>query len=80
MARHLANLGAVVSVVLLGMSHDIRTTDARMNWDNLTKMTDVVKLKNVANSSHLDILEEEINSAQRISSLMPFWVQAYRVH
>ena len=62
-ARHLANLGAVVSVVLLGKSHDIRTTDARMNWDNLTKMAEGVKLKNVANTSHLEILEEEINSA-----------------
>lgn len=38
MARHLAGIGASVSISLLGTPDSLRTEEARWNWDLLTKM------------------------------------------
>ena len=41
-ARHLAGLGAVVRIFLLGTQDSIRTEEARWNWDLLSKMRSVM--------------------------------------
>ncbi len=63
-ARHLANMGIHVSVVLLGKPTDIKTVDARLNWDILSKMEIGVTQKVVSNVSQINNLKEEIESAQ----------------
>nr|MDO8044460.1 NAD(P)H-hydrate dehydratase [Candidatus Baldrarchaeota archaeon] len=62
-ARHLAPLGASVFVFLLGKSKDIRTDEARRNWETLKKMFLTVKTIEIRYVEELKKYESEIKSA-----------------
>jgi len=62
-ARHLALLGADVHVFLLGKSEDIRTDEARKNWDILKKMVLTVNAVEIRFVEKLKEFEEVIRSA-----------------
>jgi len=65
-ARHLAPLGANVYVFLLGKSKDIRTDEARKNWEALKKMILTVKTVEIRYVEELKKFENEIKSADVI--------------
>ncbi len=62
-ARHLTSLKAKVIVLLLGRAADIRTDEARKNWDILRNMFSSVKTFEIRNVEQLKELEKEIKTA-----------------
>jgi len=62
-ARHLASLNAKVVVLLLGHSKDIRTYEAKKNWDILKNMFSSVKTFEIRNVEQLKELKKEIIDA-----------------
>ena len=62
-ARHLASFGYSVSVVLLGRHSNIRSDEAKTNWERLTKMFLTVRLIEVKDSSNLNPLRNELEKA-----------------
>jgi len=62
-ARHLALLGANVYVFLLGKSRDIRTDEARKNWETLKNMVLTVKTFEIKYVEELKNFEREIITA-----------------
>jgi NAD(P)H-hydrate epimerase len=65
-ARHLANIGAIVSVVILGSPEEIRTKDAAENYKTLEKMVFSVKRHVVRDSSELNALPRIVKEPQVI--------------
>lgn len=65
-ARHLLNLGASVCVISLGQPDDIRTHDAKTNWDVLSNLDVGIKVATAKNSSDLELLRNEIKSSDII--------------
>ncbi|MGQ4892431.1 MAG: NAD(P)H-hydrate dehydratase [Candidatus Njordarchaeia archaeon] len=63
-ARHLATLGYNVSVVLLGRRENIRSDEAKANWNRLTKMFLTVRLLEVKDSSNLNSLKDALEKAE----------------
>ncbi len=60
-ARHLAGYGVDVIVILLG--HDLKTSEATVNWRGLQNMTKTVKLLTVDDPSFEVLLEDSILDA-----------------
>ncbi|MBO3799767.1 MAG: NAD(P)H-hydrate dehydratase [Candidatus Brockarchaeota archaeon] len=56
-ARHLRNMGAHVTIVLVGRPQDIRSVEARANWNLLLHMDDVEKIT-VNDSSETGIIKK----------------------
>lgn len=65
-ARHLLNLGATVCVILLGQPDDIRTNEAKTNWDILSNLDVGIKVVTAKNPSDLELLRNEIKSSDII--------------
>jgi hydroxyethylthiazole kinase-like uncharacterized protein yjeF len=65
-ARHLANMGANVNVVLLGSPQDIRTREAALNYNALEKMVFTVKICVLKDSSELGALAKPAKEADVI--------------
>ncbi len=62
-ARHFATRGYNVTVVLLGISKNIRSEEAKHNWELLEKMFLSVKLVQIRDSTSLNKLEKHVSSA-----------------
>jgi ADP-dependent NAD(P)H-hydrate dehydratase / NAD(P)H-hydrate epimerase len=69
-ARHLLNRGAQVSVVLLGGTDEIRTVEARSNWQVLERLDVGVDLSSVEDSSDLGLLEDELSRSDVVVDAM----------
>ncbi|VVB84790.1 ADP-dependent (S)-NAD(P)H-hydrate dehydratase [uncultured archaeon] len=65
-ARHLLNLGASVCVILLGQPDDIRTHEAKMNWNILSALDIGIKVVTTKNPSELEQMKNEIKSSDII--------------
>ncbi|RLE55179.1 MAG: bifunctional ADP-dependent NAD(P)H-hydrate dehydratase/NAD(P)H-hydrate epimerase [Candidatus Methanomethylicota archaeon] len=65
-ARHLAILGADVTVVLIGDPLKIRSAEARKNWSILKEMESSVKIIVIKDSSKLHLLEEVLKNANLV--------------
>jgi ADP-dependent NAD(P)H-hydrate dehydratase / NAD(P)H-hydrate epimerase len=65
-ARHLLNLGASVYIVLLGRPEDIKTREAKTNWNILSNLDVDIKLANVKDTSDLKLVKNEIKSSDII--------------
>ena len=59
-ARHLAGQGYPVSVILLGRSENIRSEDARVNWESLVNMIESVKITEVHDSAEIQPLKASV--------------------
>ncbi len=59
-ARHLAGYGAKVRVFLLGRSDEIRTPEARRNWEVLERMPESVELVQLPDTGFWEKLEESL--------------------
>ena len=62
-ARHLANLGAIVKVALLGRDEDIRTEEAKRNWTVLSKMDVDVEKSSIQDNREIELLQKWIGSS-----------------
>ena len=69
-ARHLANGGAKVRVFLIGDPEDIRTEEARLNWDLIQGMRRNVKTHMVGTPSNLDRARRYLKHADVIIDAM----------
>jgi hydroxyethylthiazole kinase-like uncharacterized protein yjeF len=65
-ARHLANMGGSVNVVLLGSPQDIRTREAALNYHALENMVFSIKMYTVKDSSELSALAKLAKEADVI--------------
>lgn len=65
-ARHLLNQGASACVILLGQPDDIRTHEAKNNWNILSALDIDIKVVTAKNLSNLELLENEIKSSDII--------------
>ena len=63
-ARHLAGYGVDVIVILLG--HDLKTSEAALNWRGLKSMTKTVKVLTLDNPSFDEALEKHVLGADII--------------
>lgn len=59
-ARHLAAYGAKVRVILLGKKEEIRTSEARHNWEILERMTGSIELVQTSGERFWEKVEEAI--------------------
>lgn len=57
-ARHLAHMGAIVDVVLLGLPQEIRTSEASQNYKAIDKMVFSVRKHIVRDSSELESISK----------------------
>jgi NAD(P)H-hydrate epimerase len=64
--RHLANMGAIVNIVILGSPQEIRTSEAAQNYKALEKMVLSVKRHVVRDSSELNALAKPVKEADVI--------------
>ncbi|MGO9646092.1 MAG: NAD(P)H-hydrate dehydratase [Candidatus Bathyarchaeia archaeon] len=62
-ARHLANLGAIVRVALLGRDDDIKTEEAKRNWTVLSKMDVDIEKLSIQDNREIELLQEWIGSS-----------------
>ncbi len=62
-ARHLASMGASVSVILLGREKDLRTDEARANWSVLKNMLLSVELRTARTAEELRRAWEEFGAS-----------------
>lgn len=62
-ARHLLNLGASVYIILLGQPDDIRTHEAKTNWNILSNLDVGIKLAIAKDTSDLELVKNEIKSS-----------------
>jgi len=65
-ARHMAGLGARVTVILLGDREKIRTPEARRNFETLMKMRETIKFKNVKSLKDLEDVRGDVMEAEAI--------------
>ncbi len=63
-ARHLANYGAKVTVVLLGKPEEIKTEEAKTNWKIIQNMVFTVKKQFLRDTSNLKEIKELIKEAK----------------
>lgn len=68
-ARHIRNFGATVNLVLIGKPEEIRTEEARSNWNLIEKM-DEVRKTSITDTSQIDLLNREIDRADLIVDAM----------
>ncbi|MEM3712918.1 MAG: NAD(P)H-hydrate dehydratase [Thermoproteota archaeon] len=68
-ARHLRNMGACVTVVLVGKPQDIRSIEARTNWSILLHMEDVEKII-VSDSSETRVIRKLLEKCDYIVDSM----------
>jgi NAD(P)H-hydrate epimerase len=68
-ARHLRNMGARVMIVLIGKPQDIRSDEARANWNLLLHMDDVDKLM-IIDSSETRILKKLLGECDYVVDSM----------
>lgn len=65
-ARHMASMGAKVTVVLIGSPEKIRTEHARRNMNTVEKMRETIKFVNVRDVGELERLRGEVEEAEAI--------------
>ncbi|MEM1547400.1 MAG: NAD(P)H-hydrate dehydratase [Thermoproteota archaeon] len=68
-ARHLRNMGARVTIVLVGRPQDIRSVEARANWNLLLHMDDVEKIM-VNDSSETGIIKKLLEKCDYVVDSM----------
>jgi ADP-dependent NAD(P)H-hydrate dehydratase / NAD(P)H-hydrate epimerase len=61
--RHLLNRGAKVGLVLLGRSEEIKTDEAKLNWNVLEKMDLNLTRTSILDSAELDKLRKALENA-----------------
>jgi NAD(P)H-hydrate epimerase len=61
-SRHLAGYGAKITIILLGTPSDLRSEEARLNWDIIEKMTSVKVIhgKELSKEARQSILKSDI--------------------
>ncbi|MBS7287276.1 MAG: NAD(P)H-hydrate dehydratase [Candidatus Freyarchaeota archaeon] len=64
-ARHLASFGAKVTVILVGGEKDIRTEEARRNW-NVVKMMFTIEKRVISDSRDFEGIEEELSNVELV--------------
>lgn len=69
-ARHLANQGARVTVILIGRPEQIRTREARKNWEIISEMEYCVNKMVIEDSSQINLIEEKIAESDIIVDAM----------
>jgi NAD(P)H-hydrate epimerase len=62
-ARHLANMGPIVKVALLGRSEAIRTEEAKRNWNILTRMDVDIEKLSILDNREIELLHKWIESS-----------------
>jgi len=65
-ARHMAGLGARVTVILLGDQEKIRTPEARRNFEAIMKMRETIEFKNVKSLKDLEDVRRDVMEAEAI--------------
>lgn len=65
-ARHMAGLGAQVTVILLGDQDKIRTPEARRNFEIMMKMRKTIEFKNVKTLEDLEDVRRDVIEAEAI--------------
>ena len=65
-ARHMAGLGAKVTVILLGDREKIRTPEARRNFEAIMRMRETIKFKNVKSLKDLEDVRGDVMEAEAI--------------
>ncbi len=65
-ARHMAGLGARVTVILLGDREKIRTPEARRNFEAIMKMRETIEFKNVKSLKDLEDVRRDVMEAEAI--------------
>ena len=65
-ARHMAGLGAKVTVILLGDREKIRTPEARRNFEAIMKMRETIEFKNVKSLKDLEDVRRDVMEAEAI--------------
>ena len=65
-ARHMAGLGARVTVILLGDQSKIRTPEAKKNFEIIMKMRETIEFKNVKSLEDLEDVRRDIMEAEAI--------------
>jgi len=65
-ARHMAGLGARVTVILLGDRDKIRTPEAKKNFEAIMKMRETIEFKNVKNLEDLENVQRDVMEAEAI--------------
>jgi len=65
-ARHMAGLGARVTVILLGDQEKIRTPEARRNFEAIMKMRETIEFKNVKSLKDLEDVRRDVMKAEAI--------------
>ena len=65
-ARHMAGLGAKVTVILLGDQEKIRTPEARRNFEIIMKMRETIEFKNVKSLKDLEDVRGDVMEAEAI--------------
>ena len=65
-ARHMASLGARVTVILLGDRERIRTPEARRNFETIMKMRETIEFKNVKSLEDLENARGDVMEAEAI--------------
>jgi hydroxyethylthiazole kinase-like uncharacterized protein yjeF len=65
-ARHLANMGAIVEVVLLGTPQEIRTREASHNYKTIEQMTFTIKTHIIEDSSELKSISKLLKESDII--------------
>jgi len=65
-ARHMAGLGARVTVILLGDQSKIRTLEAKKNFETIMKMRGTIEFKNVKSLEDLEDVRRDIMEAEAI--------------
>ncbi len=65
-ARHMASMGAEVTVILIGSPEKIRTEHARRNLNTVKRMRETIKLVNVRDVGELERLRGEVEEAEAI--------------
>jgi len=68
-ARHLRNMGARVTVVLIGRPQDIKSKEARVNWNLLLYMDDLDKIV-VSDSSEINIVKNLLKECDYVVDSM----------
>lgn len=65
-ARHLAGFGGKISIILLGSEENIKTSEAKANWQTVRKMVDSVQIYEAPSRRAVESLKDFFMSADII--------------
>ena len=69
-ARHLLGMGAEVDVFLIGSPGDIRTEEARFNWEAIQEMKQGIEIHTIGSVADLDLASRSLKNAGAIVDAM----------